>query len=529
MIGNKKRGLVAALAVAFLLFGLFWGLRTEAFALGVQEEGRICEGIFVSGIDLGGKSVDEAKSLIQAQIDEIMKKKVMIRVTSEGEEQGTEEVTFSEIGFRSEGEDIVSEVATIGTRGNLIERYKERKDAEEKTHKHNLSFSYDEKKLSAFAKKVSEKYAKEAEDARLIKKEEAFIVEGGRTGTSFEEEELLGDIKKMVDDFVTGLPKSLPTETRLEAKLKVTKPKYDKENLAKVKDLLGTYTTSFAGGAAGRMLNIINGAKHIDGTLLLPGEVMSANKKMYPYTIANGYHLGGAFLNGKVVSDIGGGICQVSTTLYNAALYAEIGIEERQNHSMTVTYVPLARDAAIAGDYKDLVIKNTTENPIYIEAITGNGKITFNLYGHETRDTVNRKVDFETVTLKTIQPGKPVITEDPEKPEDFEETVQNAWIGYRTELYKVVKVNGVQTERSLVNQSNYRASPAYKVKGTKAIEDSEEIDSEDGLEEKKPKKGKKKVKKGEVKPEKKKPKRAEVGDSPESENDNSEEATSEEE
>lgn len=453
------------------------GFVTEVLALTGKTEGIICEGVSVSGIDLTGKTAEEAKELLREQFAYLMSKKVLVEIASEGEIKTTEEVALSELGFETAGDEVVAEAVeealAIGTKGNLIERYKELKDTAENKVEHKLDFKYDETKLDAFIKSLGKKYEIKPEDATLTRENGKFVVTGGKTGYRFEKKSMAKSIKEMVDGFVAGLPATLNTETKFTAELKTEKPKYEKEELAKIQDLLGTYTTSYGAGATGRILNIINGAKQINGSLLLPGELLSANKKMYPYTIANGYHMGGAFLNGKVVNDIGGGICQVSSTLYNAALYSEIGIEKRQSHSMTVSYVPLARDAAIAGDYKDLVIKNDRKEPIYIEAITGGGKITFNIYGKETRDLAHRKVDFVTVTRQTIAPGKPIITEDPEQPEDYEKEVQGAWTGFKTELYKVVKVNGVETERTLVNSSNYKANPAYVVKGTKKIKDSE--------------------------------------------------------
>lgn len=97
-----------------------------------------------------------------------------------------------------------------------------------------------------------------------------------------------------------------------------------------------------------------------------------------PFTAENGYAMAGSYLNGEVVDSMGGGICQVSTTLYNAVLRAELEVVERSPHSMTVHYVELSEDAAIAGTYKDFKFKNSTDYPIYIEGYTTSvKKITF--------------------------------------------------------------------------------------------------------------------------------------------------------
>ena len=125
-------------------------------------------------------------------------------------------------------------------------------------------------------------------------------------------------------------------------------PKGSTEELAQVRDVLGSFTTSFAGSTADRKANIQNGCRLIDGITLYPGEEFSTYQKVAPFTEGNGYYMAGSFLNGKVVDSLGGGICQVSTTLYNAVLLAELNVTMRYNHSMTVSYVDISADAAIA-------------------------------------------------------------------------------------------------------------------------------------------------------------------------------------
>ena len=173
-------------------------------------------------------------------------------------------------------------------------------------------------------------------------------------------------------------------------------------------------------------------------------------------TKENGYELAGSYLNGETVESFGGGICQVSTTLYNALLKAELEITQRFNHSMTVAYVDLAADAAIAGTYKDLRFRNNYDFPIYIEGVCKNRNITFNIYGKETRDP-NRVVTYvsqvvsvnDPLTEYTLLESVPVGT--------FRQT-RGKHVGYVAELYKVVTVNGVETERTRVNKSTYQAS-----------------------------------------------------------------------
>lgn len=161
---------------------------------------------------------------------------------------------------------------------------------------------------------------------------------------------------------------------------------------------------------------------------------------------------------------MGGGICQVSTTLYNAVLRAELEVTERSPHSMTVHYVELSEDAAIAGTYKDFKFVNSSSYPVYIEGYTtADKKITFNIYGKETRDS-NRTISFESVKVSNVGGGT-VLTENGGLPLGYK-SASKGMQGYVAELYKVVKVNGVETERIKINKSTYKGSNRVVTYGT---------------------------------------------------------------
>ena len=129
------------------------------------------------------------------------------------------------------------------------------------------------------------------------------------------------------------------TPAAVELVVDVANPRGTKEELEKVKDVIGTYTTDFHTSGSARTANVINGCRLINGTTLYPGDTFSAYEHVNPFTEENGYYLAGSYLNGMVVESLGGGICQVSTTLYNAVLNAELQVDERFNHSMIVSYV----------------------------------------------------------------------------------------------------------------------------------------------------------------------------------------------
>jgi vancomycin resistance protein YoaR len=185
-----------------------------------------------------------------------------------------------------------------------------------------------------------------------------------------------------------------------------------------------------------------------------------------PFTEENGYHMAGSYVNGLVVDSLGGGICQVSTTLYNAVIRAELEVTERNNHSMVVTYVPVSQDAAISeSSGKDFRFVNNTNYPVFIEGYTTDEKrIIFNIYGKETRPD-SRSVEFETNILSTVVPEGEKIVPSSAYPVGYS-SVQSAHTGYKAQLIKIVKENGVEVSREVFNSSTYNSVPRTAVIGT---------------------------------------------------------------
>lgn len=176
-----------------------------------------------------------------------------------------------------------------------------------------------------------------------------------------------------------------------------TEPKLKKEDLndSLFNATLGSYTTSYyAGGNRGQ--NVAIAASKINEIIILPGEVFSFNGTVGPRSAANGFRPAEEYSNGETVIGIGGGTCQVSTTLYNAVLYADLPIVYRLNHMFAIGYAPLGQDATVSDTGVDFKFSNNTEHPIKITSVTGGGKITVSIVGTE-RD-VKHTVKIENIT-----------------------------------------------------------------------------------------------------------------------------------
>ena len=442
-----KKYIGIGLLLALVLAGM--GGR-EALAREKQKE-TIHTGVYADEIDLSGMTVEEAEQEVLAYMDRLGEETLTLEIFDE-----QVQVTLGELGLECTNLKVVEEAAQLGKTGNAIKRYKERRDLEHENKIYKLDWMLDSNLVRDFVNTECVKFDSEAEDATLRRVNGAFEIVDGNTGTKLDIE---GSVKMIMDYIENEWDKengriTLPVETDY--------PRGSEEELSRVKDVLGTFTTSYSTSNGARSQNVANGAKLINGTVLYPGDTFSAYEVVSPFTTENGYEMAGSYLNGKVVDSLGGGICQVSTTLYNAVLLSELEVVERSNHSMIVTYVDPSADAAIAGTYKDFKFKNNTDAPIYIEGATANKQITFTIYGEETRPS-NRTVKYVSQTLSTTDPGI-LIVADPGQPIGYR-VVESAHRGVQAELYKHVYVNGVEESVTKVNKSTYNASPRTVVIG----------------------------------------------------------------
>lgn len=444
----KKYGLRKLLMLVCLAV-LCLGMTTFA------AEDTILKGVMIDEVDVSGMTKSEALKALASYEKSLGERTLTLNI---GEE--SVKVKLSELGISFSNEEVVEEAIGIGRTGNIVKRYKDQKDLQHSGKTFDLMWQVDETLVKTFVEETCTQFDREAENASLSRANGAFTFVAGKQGIVLD---VNGSVQAIMDYFANGWASDAESEA-LALKTKITEPEGSAEQLAEVKDLLGSFTTSFSSSSAKRCKNLNSGAEHIDGTVLYPGEAFSTYETVSPFTEENGYAMAGSYLNGEVVDSMGGGICQVSTTLYNAVLRAELEVTERSPHSMTVHYVELSEDAAIAGTYKDFKFVNSTSYPIYIEGFTtSDKKITFNIYGKETRDS-NRKISFESVTVNKIGGGT-VLKENAGQPLGYKSSSKGQ-VGYVAELYKVVTVNGVETERIKINKSTYRGSDRVVTYGT---------------------------------------------------------------
>lgn len=445
-------GLITGTVCVLSLFGG----KKDAYA-----DTKIASNVSIGTVDVSGMTSKEAEDAIRDYADEVSQKQITLRT-----EDASIKTTAADLGFTYDCGDSVNTAVSYGHKGNLIERYRQKLQIDSGEKKQlSLSTAIDESKVRDFLKANEASLVKEPVDGTLKRENGGFTFVAGKEGHSLD----LDSSVEAVSEFVSSGKCNDSDTVTLVTKAK--KPRGTEEELQAVKDVLGTYSTDFSTSSAARAQNVENGASKINGTLLYPGESFSVAKALNPMTAENGYAPAPSYENGTTVETYGGGICQVSTTLYNAVIRSELKVLTRAAHSMLVHYVQPSEDAAIAGFAKDFQFENSLDYPVYIEGVTSGGIITFTVYGKETRDP-SRTVEFESETLETIDP-ETTFTADSSLPVGtVSRTGSSPKSGLKACLWKIVKENGKEVSRTAINHSTYAPTNTSYVVGTKS--DSEE-------------------------------------------------------
>ncbi len=261
--------------------------------------------------------------------------------------------------------------------------------------------------------------------------------------------------------------------------LDLAEPTIDTETLESVlfRDVLVEYSTSVSGSAA-RRSNVRLASEKCNGTILLPGEIFSYNDVVGERTVEAGFQEAPAYLNGETVQALGGGICQGSSTLYCACLYANLEIVARTNHSFVSSYVPLGMDATVSWGGPEFQFKNNTDYPIMIVATySDSNKLTFQILG---TDVNNYTVKITSTTLEVISPTVTEV-EDSSMEAGTTKVTSSGHTGYKVQTYRYVyDADGNLVSQSEEAYSSYRMTPKVVRVGTKVVETTDDSTTDDG-------------------------------------------------
>ncbi|MBQ6820773.1 MAG: VanW family protein [Clostridium sp.] len=341
---------------------------------------KVYPGVSILGTDLSGLSSEELHATLISLFNNIENKQ--ITVTAKDEKFNT---TYKDLGSAINITELENSILSYGKNESFFNKVSLIKEPVNKEYE--LSVTFNEDKINSFVDKISNAINYNPKNASIN-------IAGGRSivndqpGLKLNSEELLNNIKSCINDI------NSPEISEITGNVETVEANITASELSTVNKKISSYTTNFTAGPSGTNLSIA--ARNINNSIIMPGETFSTEQAIGPTTIENGFVEANTYVGGEVVKGVGGGVCQVASTLYNTMLKAGIIPTERLNHMMPVSYVPLGLDATLADNLIDLKFVNEFDYPIVINSYTANGKLTVEFWSNET---VNQGMTYEAVSV----------------------------------------------------------------------------------------------------------------------------------
>lgn len=476
---------------------------------------KIFSNIYISGIDVSNLTKEEAITKINGELEPVLNEKILLKCDDK-------EYTFlpSEIGVEYNVEQAVDEVYRIGRIGNILENNINMLKTFFTTTNVNLDFKYEENKFEELVNNINAQFSSLVQSNYEIL-EDKVIIKKGAAGTEIKsdvlKEKIINNIEEVnfepievgvivrepnainideiynevykapVDAYYTKDPfevhesqngvdfaisideaKALleTDQEEFEIGLKVLYPAVTTSQIGSeaFPDLLSTCTTSYIVSKVGRTTNLKLASSKINGYVLMPGDTFSYNKVVGERTVAAGFQMAGVYSGGKEVEGLGGGICQISSTLYNIVVKSNLEIVQRENHVFLPGYLPAGQDATVVWGAIDFKFKNTRNYPVKIVSSVSGGYVTMKMFG--LKEENEPEISFETVYHQTLYPK--TVYEDTTSLAEGQTKVQTSGKnGCKSTTYKVVKQNGQVVSKTVLSNDTYQAMNKYVLRGVK--------------------------------------------------------------
>lgn len=494
--------IIPIISIVFILLVL-----STIFAVFNQNSNLIVTGIHIKGIDVSGLTQEQAKEKVTEAFIESLSADLIL--THNGEEIA---LSPADIYASFDIDEAVNLAYNIGRNGNLFQQNFEIIAAF--TSRYNISpgFSYSAELLEEKLTQIEQNLPDYVVQPSYTVEGNELKIQNGKAGILIDRSTLTSQIvhvlnnlenatqkieiptisvasdpidldaiyqevhKEAVDAYYTKDPFAVyPSSTGLdfsvsldEAKamlteqkeeyvipLKVVYPKVTTNDLGSeaFPDLLATYSTTFSTKNTNRSTNIRLATQKINGVVLMPGETFSYNQVVGKRTTANGFKVAAVYSNGEVSEGVGGGICQVSSTLYNAVLFSNLEVTERRNHTFHTGYVPAGQDATVSWGAPDFKFKNNRNYPIRIVATVSGGKITTKIYGLKQADDYTVKISSSIVGSI---PYKTTYKTDSSLGAGNTKVIQKGSNGLKSVTYKILYQNGKEVSREVISRDTYQ-------------------------------------------------------------------------
>ncbi|MGB9679896.1 MAG: VanW family protein [Thermoanaerobacteraceae bacterium] len=424
----------------------------------ILNSNTIIKGVFINGISIGGYDKKEAISILEHNLFLPDDLKINLKYKDD-----TFTLFKNDIDLKYDYKKIIDDAYNIGRTGNPVERIKNIYEIS-KSGEYLIYYpEWNSKKVKDFIEKVSKDIEISPIDAKIHILNGTINITDDKDGIKVNKTETFNRVRDCIDTIIKNNENSgdvLIATEKVEAKVK-------KAVLAQIKSKIATFSTSFNQNDVNRSENLYIAAKALNGAILMPGDKFSLNKRLGPRIIENGYKEAPVIVGNKLVPDIGGGVCQVATTLYNAVLRADIKIDERYHHTFPVGYVSPGQDATISGDILDLKFENSSKYPIYIESFLNGNHFVVNIYGY-TKD-LSKKIEIYSEIVEKYEP-KITYVDDPTLPEGEEIIEVQEHTGYKVNIYRLVYINNVLFKKEFLYTDVYKAVDGIIRKGTKKVD-----------------------------------------------------------
>jgi len=410
-----------------------------------RNRNKVFPGVSAFGIELGGLKKEEAQEILQP----IASKMIDTPRILVFEDKEIEFIPHEELDTFIDLNRVVEGTYSVARTGNIFRRLKDRIVAWRKGYEVSFQAEFNSQKLEDFQNKISSLINRMPSDACV---KDNRIIES-RTGVKLDLEKFKGKITESL--------KSLDEEKYiLNLPVIIVDPKITTQNILTelaINRELGIYSTSLENKEENTIYNIRLASEVINGILVKPQEIFSFNKYVGPAEKADGYKESTIIANGVFVNGYGGGICQVSSTLYNAALLANLPIAERYNHSVygdATKYVPLGQDAAIFYEFKNLRFKNNSDHMIVIFSKVFRDTLQVSIFGGN-----EDKAEVEIISKDKKVIDYQIIREKDSKLEAGQEiVVQEGVPGYQIKTYRIIRKDGEEKIEFLA-EDTYKSVP----------------------------------------------------------------------
>ena len=511
--GKTKKVIVIVFVILLILVALFFTI----FAILNLKNTKIIRGVKIGEINVSDMSKEDAKALLDERNAKNQEKQLVLKY---GDLEN--KVTYSSLAVNYQIDEAINNAYNIGRDGNIFENnldiLKTWKDGE----KVELKATVDTEKLNQVVQNINNTIQGAVVQPSYEVKDDKLIITSGKTGIKVDESKLAEYIytavttetdaqeqtieipvitsepdpididkihsevyKEVKDAYYTKDPFTIYPEQKgidfdvesakaliqepkeqYEIQLKITNPSKTVKEIGTeaFPDLLGVCKTNYSASNKNRTTNLRLAAEKINGTVLLPGEEFSYNGVVGKRTVEAGYKNAATYSNGQVVDDIGGGICQISSTLYDAAVFANMDITVRRNHQFVTSYLPAGKDATVVWGSQDFKFKNSRKYPVRITATVSGGVATVQIWG--VKEDVEYDISIETKQISTIKYTTQYV-EDPSLPAGTQKVSQAGANGRKVQAYKVMKLNGQVVSRTLLSTDTYRAMTRIVRVGTK--------------------------------------------------------------